>query len=170
MRRPVMVVCGLLIVVGCSQKDDESSSVAPVPQEETNSQAKDGWGPGVTDPDAVRAEIIRLLSEPDVNDYDLGYVHGMFNALTWKQAAYVYRTSPILVRGSLVDQMIGMTGPEYIGMTRGEVIAALGPPDGDFGGADGIAYTGVGHASDSTSGFVFEFSPDGKIKRVVCAN
>jgi hypothetical protein len=126
------------------------------------------WGPGATDASAVRQKVVAILNGGLDPEFQKLRASAMFKVLTWQQAAYIYRTSPPSLRSFLLHPLVDGEDQRFMGMTKAQVLAALGKPD-DVWGAE-LVYTGEGHVSDGMSGYLFRLGPDGRVAGIVPAN
>lgn len=137
-----------------------------------------GWGPGVTDPDALHRKIEQLLVYRDaatgtyLSDRNTAIAAGMLSVLTWEQAAGIYRKATYNLKRLMCDALIGGQHERFKGMTRPEIIALLGEPDdrdpsdGPAGPNEALGYSGHGTISDSTGALIIIFGDDGKFLRI----
>ena len=153
MLRVSVVLCAL-VGAGCTSGIEQSGSL------------EGRWGPGVSNPDLLKSKLRRLMKDDRIDELRTVYM-----VMTWTQACYVYRTSPDL-REILKLDLIEGERSRFGDMTRQDTIALLGKPDDTPAGEHGtsLIYTGMGSASDSTSGYIFEYDAHGKLVGITSAN
>ena len=151
--RIALALCAL-VVVGCTSGIRKSGSLGGY------------WGPGVSNPDLLKPKLRRLMKANRIDE-----LRAVSSVMTWTQACYVYRTSPDL-RVVLKLDLIEGERSRFDDMTRQDTIALLGKPDDNWAGEHGtsLIYTGEGSASDSTSGYIFQYDAQGKLVAITPAN
>jgi hypothetical protein len=166
MIRISLVALIVFVFVGCSTAPQHPADPDPY------------WGPGVVDVDELHQKLESIVGYADrrqgviLNDEDAQRARGLASAMTWEQAAMVYRAASDTLKSVIHNELLMGQQQRFRGLTRGQVIALIGMPDGRDEGehADELIYTGEGDVSDSMSGILFDFGPDGLFRYYRYAN
>ena len=131
--------------------------------------AEYGWGPGVSDPFALREKVIGILETErkkpmlDRHDFNAALV---LKTMTWEQGCEVYRNSSAYFRGFMNPLLINeQEASRYQGLPRLVLVNTLGRPD-SISEDGAYYYTGEIPGPDGPAGAFFRFDDEDRVVHI----
>lgn len=125
------------------------------------------WGPGVKNPNQLKAKVKSILNSNAMGKYEIA--RAVMTTMTWEQACELYRNSNPDFKVFMNHNLINLSEHHrFKGMSKETLMKTIGKPDDIRNGK--FIYTGAGYASDSTSGSIFSFDEGGRVVNIAGAN